>query len=170
MSNINVEAHDEFMEVQETREDSTFAPGTKIRYNPDLIETLKRNHQACWELYGQIKAAAKSDDRPLIQQKLKEFRISFMQHILTENVSLYVYLTKFYGDDKSTVDLVKKTRSEMDKVGKTVRAFMQKYETMDVEDSMFATFSEGLESVIQELDKRIATVEKSIYPLYSQKI
>ena len=92
-----------------------------------------------------------------------------MQHILTENVSLYVYLTKFYGDDKSTVDLVKQTRSEMDKVGKTVRAFMQKYETMDVDDSMFATFSEGLESVIQELDKRIATVEKSIYPLYSQK-
>ena len=46
---------------------------------------------------------------------------------------------------------------------------MQKYETMDVDDSMFATFSEGLESVIQELDKRIATVEKSIYPLYSQK-
>lgn len=166
MSNVNVEADDKFTEVQQNKEEFTFAPGTEIRYNPNLIETLKRNHQVFWELYGQIKAAANSDDRPLIQQKLKEFRISLMEHILTENVSLYVYLSKFYGDDESTVDLVKKTRSEMDKIGKMVRAFMQKYETMDVDDSMFATFSEGLESVIQELDKRIATVEASIYPLY----
>ena len=166
MSNINAEANNEFTEVQQNGEEPTFAPGTEIRYNPDLIETLKRNHQVFWELYEQIKTASIADDRPLIQQKLKEFRMSFMQHILTENVSLYVYLSKFYGDDKSTVDLVKKTRSEMDKIGKTVRAFMQKYETMDVDDSMFATFSEGLESVIQELDKRITTVETSIYPLY----
>lgn len=166
MSNIDAEVNNEFTEVQQNKEESTFAPGTEIRYNPDLIETLKHNHQAFWEIYGQIKAASNSDDRPLIQQKLKEFRMSFMEHILTENVSLYVYLSKFYGDDKSTADLVKKTRSEMDKVGKTVRAFMQKYETMDVDDSMFATFSEGLELVIQELDKRITTVETSIYPLY----
>lgn len=166
MSNIDAEVNNEFAEVQQNKEKSTFAPGTEISYNPDLIETLKHNHQVFWEIYGQIKAALNSDDRPLIQQKLKEFRMSFMEHILTENVSLYVYLSKFYGDDKSTVDLVKKTRNEMDKIGKMVRAFMQKYETMDVDDSMFATFSEGLESVIQELDKRITTVETSIYPLY----
>lgn len=166
MSNVDAEINNELTEVQQNKEKSTFAPGTEIRHNPDLIETLKRNHQVLWEIYGQIKAASNSDDRPLIQQKLKEFRMSFMEHILTENVSLYVYLSKFYGEDKSTVDLVKKTRSEMDKIGKTVRAFMQKYETMDVDDSMFSTFFESLESVIQELDKRISTVETSIYPLY----
>jgi hypothetical protein len=41
---------------------------------------------------------------------------------------------------------------------------------MDVYDSLFATFSDGLESAVQELDNRITTVEASIYPLYKQNI
>jgi hypothetical protein len=108
-------------------EDRAFAPGTKIRYNPNLIETLKRNHQVFWEFYGQIKSALNSDNRPLIQQKLKEFRISFMDHILSENVSLYVYLCKIYADDESKVNFIKSTRSGMDSIGKEVRAFMKKF-------------------------------------------
>jgi hypothetical protein len=160
------ELEDQSEAETQNNERSAFAPGTEIRFNPDLIEKLKLHHQALWELYDQLKDAFKLDNLSLLQQKLKEFRISFMDHILTENVSLYVYLSKYYSDDQSLVDLVKKTRSEMDVIGKNVRAFLLKYETMDADGNTFDVFSEDLESAITELEHRIATVEESIYPLY----
>ena len=42
------------------------APGTEIRYAPDLIDSLKGDHQSLLTLYGEIQEAFDHRDRPRV--------------------------------------------------------------------------------------------------------
>jgi len=142
------------------------APGTTIRYNPNLINKLKGDHQALLGIYGEIKSAADSANYPLATQKLKELKRGFMDHILIENVSLYVYMKNSFKGDEANVELVQSFRNEMDGIGKVVRAFILKYETIGVDANLASSFAHDLKDIGAALVARIEREEGTLYPLY----
>lgn len=142
------------------------APGTEIRYNPNLIEKLEGDHQELLGLYGEIKAAFDSNNYSLVTEKLKALKRGFMDHILVENVSLYVYMKSSFQGDEANIELVQGFRSEMDEIGKVVRAFLLKYETIGVDEDLAHSFGEDLAGIGEALVARIEREEGTLYPLY----
>ncbi len=142
------------------------APGTKICYNPNLIPKLEGDHQTLFGIYGEIKEASDLANYSLVKDKLKEFKQGFLDHILIENVSLYVYMKNALHDDEESVDLVQEFRSEMNEIGKVVRAFILKYETIGVNQDLASSFAQDLAGIGQALVDRIEREEGTLYPLY----
>lgn len=142
------------------------APGTEIRYNPNLINKLKTDHQALLGIYGEIKAAFDASNYPLVTEKLKALKSGFMDHILVENVSLYVYMKSSFHDDEGNLELVQGFRSEMDGIGKVVRAFLLKYEMIGVDEDLASSFGHDLAGIGEALVARIEREENTLYPLY----
>ena len=142
------------------------APGTEIRYNPNLIDKLKTDHQDLLAIYGEINTAFNAKNYSLVTEKLMALKRGFMDHILVENVSLYVYMKSSFRDDEENVELVQGFRSEMDVIGKAVRAFILKYETIGVDEALASSFSSELAGIGEALVARIEREEGTLYPLY----
>lgn len=143
-----------------------FAPGTEIRYNPNLVEKLEDDHQDLLRIFGEINAAFADNDYSQVTENLKEFKHGFLDHILVENVSLYVYMKSAFSDDEANIELVQEFRSEMDGIGKAVRAFLLKYETIGIDKDLAASFENELAGIGEALVARIEREESTLYPLY----
>ena len=142
------------------------APGTEIRYNPNLVNKLEDDHQELLGIFGEINEAFAVADYSLVTDKLKEFKRGFLDHILVENVSLYVYMKSAFHDDEANIDLIQEFRSEMDGIGKVVRAFLLKYETIGVDKDLASSFGAELAGIGEALVARIKREEGTLYPLY----
>ncbi len=90
-----------------------------------------------------------------------------MDHILIENVSLYVYMKRKFIDDDINTELVTDFRKEMDGIGKVVRAFIVKYETIGLDNTFATSFEKDLADIGTALVARIEREEQTLYPLYS---
>lgn len=148
------------------QQESTTAPGTQISYDPELIEKLKRDHENLLGLYGQIKAAFDAGKYPLVTEKLNTFKRALVDHLLIENVRLYIYLAYSFSSDEINDILVKEFRSEMGGIAKVVMAFLTKYETIGVDNDLAASFAKDLEAIGGALVARIEREEATLYPLY----
>lgn len=150
----------------EEQQDFSSAPGTQIRYAPDLIDKLKGDHRVLLGTYGEIKVAFDTGDYTLVTEKLKAFKIGLMDHLLTENVRLYIYLAHSFASDETNGDLVKGFRGEMDQIAKVVMAFLTRYETIGIDKALAAPFGADLEAIGEALVARIEREENTLYPLY----
>ncbi len=144
------------------------APGTQIRYSPELIGKLKDDHKALFVIFGQIKKASDSGNYSVVVKKLKEFKTAITDHLLTENVNLYIYLGRSLSNDEMNDQLVRGFRSEMNQIAKVVIAFLTKYETIGVNKALAASFDKELGEIGAALVERIEREESTLYPLYSQ--
>lgn len=142
------------------------APGTQIRFNPNLIDKLEDDHQSLLAIFGELSAAITAANYPLATEKLTEFKRGFLDHILVENVSLYVYMKSSFKDDEGNIGLVQEFRSEMDGIGKAVRTFILKYETIGIDKDVASSFAEELGGIGEALVARIQREEGTLYPLY----
>lgn len=152
--------------VIEKQPEQHAAPGTNIFHDPDLVDKLKGDHQTLLDVFGEIKVAFDSEDYPLVTEKLHLFKITLMDHLLTENVRLYIYLAHSFTNDESNHNLVQEFRSEMDQIAKVVMAFLTRYGTIGVDKDLAATFATDLEAVGGALVARIEREENTLYPLY----
>ena len=152
--------------AREEKTEYSYAPGTQIRYAPELIDKLKDDHQILLSIFGEIKAAFDSVNYSLVTLKLKDFKTALMDHLLTENVRLYIYMTRSFADDEVNGELVKGFRSEMNDIAKVVMTFLTRYETLGVDETLAATFSKDLDAIGGALAARIEREESTLYPLY----
>ncbi len=152
--------------VEQQNHTHAAAPGTEIRYNANLVPKLKNDHQTLLGLYGEVNTAFEANNFSLVKEKLREFKHGFLDHILVENVSLYVYMKSSFKDDEANVELIQEFRSEMDGIGKVVRAFLLKYETIGVDNDLAASFAHDLAGIGAALVARIEREESTLYPLY----
>lgn len=143
------------------------APGTAIRYHPELIDRLKADHRSLLELFGQIKQAF-GDGRPAeAAALLNRFRGALQDHLLVENVRLYVYLEHLLRPDAASYTLIHEFRHEMDGIGKAATAFLSKYARLADEAALQGTFLAELDAVGQVLVERIRREESVLYPMYA---
>lgn len=166
MFNFFKRKKDKSSDLNSEQQERRAAPGTQIRYSPDLVGKLKDDHKALFTIFGQIQKASDSGNYPVITKKLKEFKIALTDHLLAENVSLYIYLGRSFSHDEMNDQLVKGFKSEMNQIAKVVMAFLTKYETIGVNKDLAATFDKELEEIGAALVERINREESTLYPLY----
>lgn len=154
-------------EKQATAEVKT-EPGLSqgISYDPGLIDQFHAEHQALLSLFGTIKTAAEKQDFKTVQKNLKKFTSILRGHLLTENVKLYVYLSKELTNDDESREIIMTFRREMMQIGKAVNQFVTRYDKPDWSAEMEVSFLDELLSIGDVLVHRIEQEESTLYPLY----
>ena len=148
------------------REEVHTAPGTQIRYSPDLINSLQGDHQTLLSLYGEINTAFDEKRYSDVSSMLTTFKSGLNAHLLTENVRLYIYLQHALVADPSSSELIHGFRKEMDEIAKVALGFLKKYETIGVDEDLAAHFATDFATIGKVLVERIEKEENTLYPLY----
>lgn len=144
------------------------AKGTEIRYDTSLIDKLKGDHQDLLGLFTDISDSADNGNFDECNHKLGRFKFQLTDHLLNENVKLYVFLDRQMEDDDLNSELIKGFRREMDQIGKVVMDFFRRYQSKGVSASNVAEFQQELSNIGQVLVDRINREESTLYPLYEQ--
>lgn len=150
----------------ETKPSSTAPSSTGIRYNPDLVASLKKDHQVLLGVAGEIVAAWNARNSDLLYDKLHAFKDGLNGHLLTENVKFYAYLEQRYGSDEETRVLIHQFRQEMNGIAKAATAFIRKYHVKPWTDELHNAFKGEFDQVATLLVKRIEREENQLYTLY----
>lgn len=140
-----------------------------IAFDESLIGTFETEHQQLLKLFGAIKTAAEQNDFKLVQIRLKQFASILRGHLLTENVKLYVYLSKALANDPENKDIILSFRREMMQIGKVVNQFVTTYDRPLWSLDMQEHFLPELLSIGEVLVQRIEREENTLYPLYMPK-
>lgn len=142
------------------------APSQGISYDSGLIDQFHAEHQALLKLFTIIKTAAEKQDFKLVQKNLKKFTSILRGHLLTENVKLYVYLSKELAHDPENKEIIMTFRREMMGIGKAVNQFVTRYDKESWTLDMERNFLGELVSIGEVLVHRIEQEESTLYPLY----
>lgn len=142
------------------------APGTHIGYHPELVSQLEGDHQNLLRIMGTVAEALAVQDLKAVVQRLDAFRSAIQDHLLTENVRLYVYLEHALVQDPVSHALIHEFRREMDGIGKAVLNFLAKYRELETQPELLRTFGDDLNAVGKVLVERIRREEAMLYPLY----
>ena len=151
---------------QPVQEEINTAPGTQIRFSPELIDSLQNDHQSLLALYGEINTAFEEKRYDDVSSMLTTFKGDLNAHLLTENVRLYIYLEHALKGDETSKDLIHGFRKEMDEIAKVAVGFLKKYETIGVDEDLAAHFATDLATIGKVLVERIQKEENTLYPLY----
>lgn len=141
------------------------APGTSIYHDPTLVAKLRKEHQVLFDIYNQVQAAFDAKDFARVKERLTEFRSTIQQHLLTENVKLYIYLTHHLSDDANG-QVIAEFRHEMNGIARVVMDFLRRYTEGPLGANEAATFKKELEEIGSALVKRTQREENTLYPLY----
>jgi len=139
----------------------------EIRYSATLVEELKRDHQLLFAAYGAIKEHFDRNDFAAVSQQLHDFRFDLHNHLISENVRLYIYLGRITSHDQEKYALVRKFRQEMEGIGKTALRLLKKYETLNINQELAKPFAEDFAAIGAILTERVRNEESVLYPLYT---
>ena len=143
------------------------APGTYISHDADLILSLKEDHQKLLKTFQSISAASFAGELGKVQSLLGQFQTLIQDHLLKENVRLYVYLEHQLANDPVSHQMMHGFRHEMDGIGRVVVGFLEKYKTISQHPELAESFSTDLRGIGEALVARIKREEDILYPMYS---
>lgn len=142
------------------------APGTAIRYSPDLIEDLKTDHKQLFALHRDMVEALRDGRQEEVRSLLQTFEDLLNAHLLTERVRLYAYMDGYFSTDARTREMLRVYRTEMDRIGDSVRMMIKKYKTLAPDSRQRTDFEHDLEELRLVLNERMSREESTLYPLY----
>jgi hypothetical protein len=143
------------------------APGTGIRFDQRLIEALTEDHRLLLDIYTAIDSARADRNLLTVQTRLEQFRMVLQDHLLKENVRLYVYLEHVLRGDPMSHQLMHEFRHEMDGIGRVVVGFLTKYRQIGIHPELEAEFSKDFAAIGEALVARIKREESTLYPMYA---
>ena len=77
--------------------------GTRISYDPKLIQGLLADHKNLFEIFGKIVSDHKAGNYTKVGDHMEQFKRALQTHLIQENVKLYVYLEHALEKDTGTV-------------------------------------------------------------------
>lgn len=148
----------------------TNTPPTKkgIQFDPTLVDNLKNDHSHLVALFGQMWELGYQANNPhKLAELVTQFKRDFQAHLLKENVKFYVYLEQNLTDGKSSMQLVKDFRNEMNDIAQAVIKFCKRY-SKPIEISLLQKhFPQEYQQVGEVLTHRVSLEENELYPLYT---
>jgi hypothetical protein len=141
------------------------APGTEIRYDPELIPHFVDTHRGLSALVTRVKAKAVDGKYFETTQLLRQFKTAIFRHFLEENVRFYTYLAYCLKNDMEGSGKMADMRREMGEIGRAITRFLKTYETGIGADNA-EPFLREFDDVIAMLTDRIQREEGSLYTLY----
>lgn len=148
-------------------ETAASAPRTSIHHDPELISGLKADHGKLLRTFQSIAAASVAGEFKTVQDLLGQFQSMIQDHLLKENVRLYVYLEHQLENDPVSHQMMHGFRHEMDGIGRVVVSFLAKYRTISQHPELAASFPADLHGIGEALVARIKREEDVLYPMYS---
>lgn len=140
-----------------------------IPFYPELVKELVGDHHRLFQLYGGIKESFDRRDLAIVAGKLKEFGVLLRNHLLTENMRLYIYLQQKMAKDEVNSALVRSFRKEMDGIAKTALEFLDKYDGIEKKsEADLAAFAEEFDRIGSVVRARMSREEETLYPLYAE--
>lgn len=143
------------------------APGTSIGYDDGLIVGFKGDHRLLLDIWAKLDAAVTAGNLRQVEVSLDHFRKVLMDHLLKENVRLYVYLEHMLKDDLTSHHLIHEFRHEMDDIGKVVLGFLTRYKSISSQPELAASLASDMKNIGAALVDRIQREEATLYPLYA---
>lgn len=142
------------------------APGTQLTYDPNLIIRFKGHHVSLLKLFNNIQKASANREYDQVTESLESFRRVLQQHLMEENLRLYIYLRKCLAQDPDSAELAASMKREMGRIGKNVTEFINHYSEFGVNDDNIEKFRHDLVHIGAILQDRIQREEESLYTLY----
>lgn len=142
------------------------APGTRIGYDPLLINRLKSDHQRMLALFTQTQELLTTHDYDGVKRKLGELRITLQDHLMTANVKFYVYVSRHLADDAGKSAIINEYRREMLVNSRQIMDFLRTYSAARLDDSFAGAFQIELLVIGAALVHRIEREQSSLFPLY----
>lgn len=143
------------------------APGTRIGYDPLLIQRLRADQQRMLELFTQTQALLNARDYAGIFRKLGELRIVLQDHLMTANVKFYVYMSRQLANDSAKSAIINDCRREMLVNSRHLMDFLRTYTAVRLDDILAETFQIDLLVIGSVLVQRIEREQTTLFPLYS---
>ncbi len=137
-----------------------------IRYDADLVPSLKQDYQNLLGIYGEVSRAAADSRFDLVKSRLHDLKHNLQTHLVVENVRFYVYLQQHLASDQNASALIADLRKEMDGIARAAVQFVNRYETAEFTPELAETFRKELAGIGEVLVKRISTEESRLYTLY----
>lgn len=144
----------------------SFAPGTRIGYDPELIGRFNEQHQRLLSGFAAILAHAQARRYEALMAAVGLFRKELSEHLLDENVRLYTYLSHCLNHDPSSESLARDMHLEMARIGQGVSSFIRRFTHSGVDDTNVEAFLAESQSIRIALLDRIQREEATLYPLY----
>lgn len=131
----------------------------------DLIETLIGQHRKLQKELADILEMLKNEEKnaEIVKSMLEQFSSDLEKHLELEKDTFYPELLRRMeakGGDTSTM---KEFINQMEEIGVTVRAFVEGYKNLLLDDGQFDTFKKELKRVILLQNLRIETEESGVY-------
>lgn len=142
-----------------------YAPGTKIRYNPELVDNLYDDHKALLKLFEEIVENVQHRDKERCRKGINTFKDKLHAHILRETTQLYLYLEHALPTEEERAQS-KSFRSEMDQIIREVNQFFKETESLLWTEEDFTSLGERLTDIGNVLLTRIEAEEEKLYPIY----
>lgn len=144
------------------------APAAGIAYYPKLIDELVQDHHQLQVLQERIKHGFDQRDLGMVARELGEFGALLRNHLLKENMRLYIYLQQRVAGDEVNTSLVRSFRKEMDGLARQALDFLEKYKAIETMPAMeVLNFVEELERIGNVVHGRMQREEQALYPLYA---
>lgn len=160
-------SHSLFSHVSKDSPYQVFAPGTEIIYDVNLVNKLKRDHDAMLATFHKVANTIKTGNYKRIQKKLDSFLSVFNAHVLEEYCKLYVFLDYIYRPERENHKIIMRFRQEMTEIGKTVRTYAQYWITRGVDHLSMEEFHYQTKYISDVLITRIEVEEEELYELYN---
>ena len=142
------------------------APGTRIAHHFELIAQLEQDHRDLLRIYSGLRRASDAGRMQEAGEQLETFRHALQGHLLKENVKLYVYLEHTLAADATSHELMHGFRHEMDRIGKAVMVFLDRYRDLAGHPEWKDDFARELDGIGKVLVERMRNEESNLYPLY----
>jgi hypothetical protein len=151
---------------QEKKAEKQLIPGTELSFDPELISSLKSDHIRLLEIYSSISVLLDEGKADELAQPLEEFKALLREHLLTENLKLYVYLKYALVNDAKNLNIMIELRKDMQKIGKVVNQFLTRYSEFPWTDELKSSFPDEFYEIGSVLGERIEREEALLYTLY----
>jgi hypothetical protein len=142
------------------------APGTRIGYDPLLLQRLQADHQRMLELFTQTQELLTTHDYDGVRRKLGALRITLQDHLMTASVKFYVYVSRHLANDAAKTAIINEYRREMLINSRQIMDFLRTYSAARLDDSFADTFQIELLVIGSALVQRIEREQSTLFPLY----
>lgn len=153
-------------EVNNTESIKPLDAGGGIAYDPELVDSLKHDHQELVRIYTAIKMAVAKNHLGEIRDLLTHFKLTFQTHVAVENVRFYVYVQQHAALDSDTSNFIADVRKEMNGIARAVMKFVDGYIDVPPTPVSVTGFTAELDHIGAVLVQRVQLEESRLYSLY----
>jgi hypothetical protein len=142
-------------------------PGTMIRFDAQLVETLRAEHHEILAACERLEIACEKERVTQIADQLQALEDQLRQHRIQEDVKLMIFVEKRYSDNDEMAALIAMFRKERDSLKRQLSEFFAKYALLRECPSLVADLRADAGKAIQLIVGMVEAEEQNFFPLYS---